>query len=501
MARIPHVVSPRMIGGLEHLSSGKVRDIYRIGSVSQLLEVASDRISIFDLVLPTEVPFKGEILTALNIFWRTQVLAQSCLHDLVAFGSEIDQHLPEELRGNPALQKRAVVITRLAMVPIEFVVRGYLTGSGWESYQQSGMVCGQPLPPSFKNGSRLAAPLFTPTTKADSGHDLPLSPGEVSQKFGPRPEEMALEIYKLGRDYAESRGIILADTKFEFGFRPGQSLTKNRDFNFILADEVLTPDSSRYWGLLEWQKAQARGSLPPSLDKQVVRDWGKTHQIQELSPENPDHLEMIDNLRVPHEVLLWTTKIYRYIFWRLTSMKLEQFQRKVMGINCPPEPVKLDLVVGSESDLPQVQPAIDWLNGEIAVGKVQPRFHIISCHRHPEELRRYAEKLHVDVVVAAAGKAAALPGVLKAWLNHFGRINIPVIGVGLDGQDEADKLAARLSIEQLPGKPVLLNGEGEAYYGPEGMVAACRAAVEHEFLPIKKGPVKPAKQDMPIWAN
>ncbi|WP_244930298.1 phosphoribosylaminoimidazolesuccinocarboxamide synthase [Nocardioides sp. W7] len=240
------------IPGAEHLHSGKVRDLYVLGS-GDLLMVASDRISAYDFVLDTTIPDKGEILTRMSLWWFDQ------LRDVVD-NHVISTDVPEAVRG------RAVVCERLEMFPVECVARGYLTGSGLREYDESGEVCGIPLPAGLVDGSRLPRAIFTPATKAAVGdHDENVSFDAVVAEVGADPAErlrdLTLTVYTRAEDLARERGIILADTKFEFGRRP--------DGTTVLADEVLTPDSSRFWPVDRW----VPGTPQPSFDKDVVRGW------------------------------------------------------------------------------------------------------------------------------------------------------------------------------------------------------------------------------------
>ena len=246
------------IEGAAHLHSGKVRDLYELPG-GELLMVASDRISIFDFVLDTTIPDKGEILTRMSLWWFEQ------LADLVPH-HVISSDVPAAVRG------RAVVCERLAMYPVECVARGYLTGSGLLDYRASGEVCGVALPAGLEDGSRLDEPIFTPATKAELGdHDENVSYDAVVTTIGSERaaelRDLTLRVYARAEQVARERGIILADTKLEFGARP--------DGTTVLGDEVLTPDSSRFWPAAEWRP----GRTQPSYDKQIVRNWA-------LSPES-----------------------------------------------------------------------------------------------------------------------------------------------------------------------------------------------------------------------
>lgn len=316
--------------GLQRISQGKVRDTYGLPDHSEyLLVVATDRISIFDFVLLALVKRKGEVLTAKTIFWLTEVL-KGFQHHLIAYGEAIDPYLPAALRGNAELQSRALIVKKLEIIPVECVVRRHLTGSGWTSYQKDGTVCGIKLPEGLQDGSELPESIFTPTTKAESGHDLPLSEDEVIKRYGLWIKEKSLEIFEKAYDFAKKRGIIIADTKFEFGV--GE----------ILADEVLTPDSSRLWNPNALKKAIIMGKPPSGWDKQPVRDWGKTVQtpfeppynlgINNLKPEIPEHVVFVHELTVPPEVLESTTNRYKGIFHKLTDFSLDGFLVAEMGI-------------------------------------------------------------------------------------------------------------------------------------------------------------------------
>ena len=241
-----------VIDGATHLHSGKVRDLYALAD-GRLLMVASDRISAFDFILETPIPDKGEILTRMSLWWFAQ------LADLVPH-HVLSTDVPEAVRG------RAVICERLEMYPVECVARGYLTGSGLLDYRATGEVCGIPLPAGLEDGSRLPEPIFTPAAKAAMGeHDENVTYDAVVATVGKSTaaslRELTLAVYARAESIARARGIILADTKLELGRRA--------DDTIVLADEVLTPDSSRFWPADEWQPGRAQ----PSYDKQIVRDW------------------------------------------------------------------------------------------------------------------------------------------------------------------------------------------------------------------------------------
>ena len=252
----PHIPSAPPIAGAKHVHSGKVRDLYRLTEgeyAGSLLMVASDRISAFDYVLESTIPGKGEVLTRMSLWWFDQV------RDLVPH-HVLSTDVPAEVRG------RAVICEPLEMYPVECVARGYLTGSGLSDYVASGAVCGVGLPAGLLDGSRLPEPIFTPATKADLGdHDENVSYDAVAATVGDEAaaalRETTMAVYSRAEQIARAAGIILADTKMEFGTRP--------DGTLVLADEVLTPDSSRFWPVDQWQPGRAQ----PSYDKQIVRNW------------------------------------------------------------------------------------------------------------------------------------------------------------------------------------------------------------------------------------
>ena len=244
------------IPGATHVHTGKVRDLYALDD-GTLLMVASDRISAYDHLLEPPIPDKGAVLTQLSLWWFDQ-LADLVPHHLVA--TALPEGVPADWAG------RAVVVERLDMVPVECVARGYLAGSGVSAYERDGAVCGVPLPAGLVEGSALPEPVFTPTTKAPQGsHDEPMTYAEVEAEVGAELaaelRRITLAVYARGREVAAANGILVADTKVEIGRRP--------DGTLVLADEVLTPDSSRFWPLDSW----APGGPQPSFDKQYVRDW------------------------------------------------------------------------------------------------------------------------------------------------------------------------------------------------------------------------------------
>jgi phosphoribosylaminoimidazole-succinocarboxamide synthase len=272
---------------VELVHSGKVRDLYADGD--ELILVASDRVSIYDVILPTPIPGKGQTLTQLSLWWFDQ------LTDLVPNHVISGTDVPAQWAG------RATRCRRLDMVPVECIARGYLTGQGLDSYRQDGTIWGLPLPPGLTEGAQLPEPVFTPTSKAAEGHDEPLTPDEVIALAGPELaaelRRLTLEVYRRGAALAAARGVIIADTKLEFGLAP--------DGTLVLADEVLTPDSSRFWLASEWQP----GRPQRSLDKQFVRDWSSNLDWDRKAP----------GPAIPAEIVAATQARYTELFERLTK--------------------------------------------------------------------------------------------------------------------------------------------------------------------------------------
>ena len=289
--------------GVKKLRSGKVRDIFDLGD--SLLLVASDRISAFDVIMPNGIPRKGEVLTQISHFWFDK------------FTSLVPNHLlrrADEPLGIPALaglpaaqladlQRRSMVVKKAKPLAIECIVRGYLSGSGWKEYKQSQTVCGIKLPAGLTESAELPEPIFTPSTKAEAGHDENISFEQacriVGNDLATRARDLSLKIYRAGRDYARQRGIIIADTKFEFGLSDGK---------LILIDEVMTPDSSRFWPADQYQPGRGQ----PSFDKQFVRDYLETLDWNK-TPPGP---------MLPPDVVAKTGAKYLDAYERLTGKKL-----------------------------------------------------------------------------------------------------------------------------------------------------------------------------------
>jgi len=282
---------------------GKVRDVYDLGS--ELLLVSTDRISAFDWVLPTGIPDKGRVLTLTSEFWFKRLAEPNHLLST----NVRDFHLPGNIDVAP-LAGRSMLVRKTEVVPIECVVRGYLSGSGWKEYRQRGSVCGVALPAGLRESDRLPEPIFTPATKAESGHDENISFEQMVEIVGRQVSEelrrRSLAVYARGAEHAAERGIIIADTKFEWGRAPHGEI--------ILIDEVLTPDSSRFWPADRY----AAGGPQPSFDKQFVRDWLETTGWDKNSP--PPAL--------PEEVVAKTRGKYVEAYERLTEKKLEPVANK-----------------------------------------------------------------------------------------------------------------------------------------------------------------------------
>ena len=282
--------------GIPKLRSGKVREVFDLGD--SLLLVATDRISAFDCVLPNAIPRKGEVLTRLSDFWfRKLDFVPNHLADIAP------GWLPEKLRPyEPQLAGRCMIVQKASPLPVECVVRGYLAGSGWKDYQATGGICGHRLPAGLRQGDKLPAPIFTPSTKATSGHDENISWNECRAILGDdiamRLREWSIDLYEHGRAFAALRGIIIADTKFEFGAV---------DDEIVLIDECLTPDSSRFWPA----DAYEPGTSPPSFDKQYVRDYLETLTWNKQPPA-PE---------LPADVVAKTSEKYIDAYRRLTGLK------------------------------------------------------------------------------------------------------------------------------------------------------------------------------------
>ncbi|MCD5397647.1 phosphoribosylaminoimidazolesuccinocarboxamide synthase [candidate division NPL-UPA2 bacterium] len=283
------------LSDIKLFKAGKVRDIYDLGD--ELLVVATDRISAFDVILPDGIPCKGKILTKLSEFWfnfTSNIIGNHLIAADPAF-------FPEKLRKYKSILKdRSMLVKRVEAVPVECIVRGYLAGSGWKEYEEKGSICGIKLPSGLREAEKLPQPIFTPTTKATSGHDINITEKEVVKLVGAKVAEevkkKSLKIYQVANEYARSRGLIISDTKFEFGFM-GEEL--------ILIDEVLTPDSSRFWDKSNY----CAGRAPKNFDKQFVRDYLETIDWDKTSPAPS----------LPQDIVRKTGEKYREAHRRLTD--------------------------------------------------------------------------------------------------------------------------------------------------------------------------------------
>jgi phosphoribosylaminoimidazole-succinocarboxamide synthase len=297
-AQSPIILLETNLPGMTRHARGKVRDVYQVDG--QLLIVATDRISAFDYILPTGIPDKGRVLTQLSIFWFDFLRDLTPTHFLTARVSEY----PEQLRQyRDQLEGRSMLVKRAQMIEIECVARGYLAGSGWKEYRQQGTVCGIRLPAGLQDGSRLPEPIFTPSTKAQTGHDENISFDQMVSLVGAdlssRLRDLTLEIYTRAARYAESKGIIIADTKFEFGFAGNE---------LVLGDEVLTPDSSRFWPAETYKP----GGAQFSFDKQFVRDYLESIAWNKQPPAPP----------LPDDIAARTGEKYRQAYTALTGHQL-----------------------------------------------------------------------------------------------------------------------------------------------------------------------------------
>lgn len=472
--------------GLELLARGKVRDTYRL-SDELLLVVATDGISIFDFVLNALVSGKGIILNAMNHFWLELFKEFGIKTHFIAAGLAIDRYLPRHLEKNPDLQSRAMVVRKLEMAPVEFIGRVVLTGSAVGSYQKTGKVCGHFLPPGLQDGDQLPFILDTPTTKAEEGHDQDLLAQQVREQYS-QQTYVLLQVLQIASWHAEQRGIKVADTKIECGI------------DGSVGDELLTPDSSRFWDLRVWRESRkvvSNRKAPPPFDKQLVRAWGIEQGINKLDPNNPDDVTKVHSLVVPENLIRQTTQTYRYIFWRLTEKTIEAYLHDEMGVVTEKKAKNIVIVCGSDSDLPTIKGVLSFTHSftdKITV-------HIMSCHRNPEAVREFVKEGcdGADVVIGVGGKALVLPGMIDAFLYASGK-DIPVIGVALGELGTKSFEAAKLSIEEIPGAPVIMDEiNGTPYMGPAGLERAIYRIVNGELPPLKPRTEKPAQKY--VWRN
>lgn len=292
-------VTETNLPGLPLVHRGKVRDVYQVND-KQLLLVATDRISAFDCVIPTPIPFKGEVLTTLSRFWFTR-LGHLTDHHLIT--GNFDK-MPRLIKRNEDLRGRSTLVKKTKVFPVECVARGYLAGSGWKDYQATGKICGHDLPKGLREADRLPQTIFTPATKAATGHDENITELEFVRLLGAetaaRLRALSLKLYHEASEYALTCGIIIADTKFEFG--------QDENGNILLIDEVLTPDSSRFWSVNNYSP----GASPPSFDKQFVRDYLETLNWNKQPPAPT----------LPAEIVKATMARYLQAFKILTGKEL-----------------------------------------------------------------------------------------------------------------------------------------------------------------------------------
>jgi phosphoribosylaminoimidazole-succinocarboxamide synthase len=286
------------LSDLPLLASGKVREMYDLGD--RLLMVASDRISTYDVVHPTPIPDKGSVLAALSVFWFSKTG-----HIVPNHFDSATAGVPDEVRG------RGLAVRKLEMIPVECVVRGYITGSGWKDYQATGSVAGIELPPGLQESEKLPTPIFTPSTKAEEGHDETVSFEQAAEIAGDREllarlRDISIQLYSFAADHAAQRGVILADTKFEFGLDPAGEL--------VVGDEVLTPDSSRFWPA----ESYAIGRGQPSFDKQYVRDWASQSGWDKTPPAPA----------IPDDVVAGTRERYIEAYEKITGEPFAAWQER-----------------------------------------------------------------------------------------------------------------------------------------------------------------------------
>jgi phosphoribosylaminoimidazole-succinocarboxamide synthase len=286
------------LDGIEFFKRGKVRDIYDLGD--KLLIVSTDRISCFDVVLPTIIPRKGEVLTGLSLFWFDWTRDIIPNHLIPA---KIDEYPQELLKYKHTLLGRSMLVKKAKPIPVECVVRGYLSGSGWKEYSQRQSICGIELPKGLKESDKLPEPIFTPATKEERAHDINVTQeyieGKIGKEIANKLKSISISIYKKAKEYAEARGIIIADTKFEFGIYNG---------DIILIDEILTPDSSRFWPKEQYMP----GCAQPSFDKQFVRDYLETLDWNKTLPAP----------NLPQDIVTKTSQKYLQAFRMLTGKQL-----------------------------------------------------------------------------------------------------------------------------------------------------------------------------------
>jgi phosphoribosylaminoimidazole-succinocarboxamide synthase len=481
-----------LLVGLTLLSRGKVRDTYLL-PCGKLLQVATDAISIFDFILNAMIPWKGIILTAMSVFWFLLLKKFGIRTHLVAYGSGIDKYLPKHLRGNVDLQCRALVVEKLDMVKkYEFIPRAVLTGSAVEPYKRTGKIFGERLPEGLQDGDELPSPMDTATTKAVVGHDEHVSAAAVRAEY-PEVVYLAMKIFAIAQAVARKCGIFIADTKFEFGRKK-----VNGKYVWVLGDEALTPDSSRFWSLVEWLLSRIPiigRKAPAGFDKEPTRAWGKTLGINDgkkFNPKKPADVVKVHAIPVPAAVTKATTERYRYIFWRLTGMTIETYLRVIMKVNIPePAAKNVLLLFGSDSD---ITPEVKAVLADPA-RKAKVTAHAMSCHRNLMELAGYIALVgrRFDLIAGYGSMAFAQPGIVDALVASF-KMETRVAGVACGEPGSEKLLAAQLSISQLPGQPVVMDDiSGKVYTGPEGLKTLLDRVDNGELPPAKARKEKPVQ--------
>jgi phosphoribosylaminoimidazole-succinocarboxamide synthase len=387
------------------IATGKVREIFDLGD--RLLIVATDRLSAFDVVMPNGVPGKGVLLTQISLWWFAQAAAVMPTHLVPDHDTAVRAALGP---AHAALAPRSMLVRKLKPLPVEAIVRGYLAGSGWKEYKKTGAVLDHALPAGLQESSRLPEPIFTPSTKAAEGHDENITGARCAEILGAalfeKVKTASLALYKLGAKIAQRAGLILADTKFEFGTDDAG--------NLFLIDEVLTPDSSRYWPA----QGYAPGRAQPSFDKQFVRDWLEAQPWGKTAPGPV----------LPPEIVNHTRDLYLSALEQLLAAEA----RPVVGI-----------VIGSQSDWPVVEHAAKTL---AALG-IAYEARVLSAHRTPDaafDYARTAKERGLKVLLAAAGMAAHLAGVVA------GLTPLPVLGIPMESP-QLKGLDSLLSTVQMPG--------------------------------------------------
>lgn len=492
MPKIPKQVNMRLLPW-EPTYKGKVRDIYPVPGHEDLMAVVvTDRLSVFDVVLGFEIPDKGIVLNTHNVHIKVGLEKAGIVKtDLVAWGKDVDQYLPEELRGNPEIQARTTIVKKYDPIKFEIIIRDRLWGSAAKGYPDkspynptTGMLFGQFVGKDLKPADEFPELVFDPTTKAGEGeHDTRVSADKVNQAY-PGIQETAIKIFKHVQGDSRRRGFELVDFKIELAYVNGE---------FILLDETATLDAARYWLIGQLKQYQA-GDIKklPEMSKEYARDCANELGIEALAEQ--ERWDEAQQVMFTSAQITWVRMIYRYMFMQLTGVCLETYWQ-TNGVNLHDKRVIL-VIAGSKSDDPQQEAGIAFLKSNAPNHRM-----VCSCHGSPAELLaivgmiKRGEFGDIKAIVAGAGMAAHLPGMLNAFLTMYRIGHIPVLGVGFSsGAAEATdanehskcvnkEMAALRSIDQLPGQPVEVQENGFAYFGAEGFLDACLAAAKREFLP------------------